>query len=87
MSDWISVEDDFPDFRVHGFHTGRKVGFRTADGIEREGRYEGWGMFDDKPSAIPWFDVGFVEDSKRVTHWKSIPESSGQHALVLENKP
>lgn len=47
MSDWQKVDDSIPspNFIEYGFHTGRKVDFRTSDGVDFTGWYEGYGLF------------------------------------------
>jgi len=75
MGEWISVEDDgLPDFRIHGFHTDRKVKFKAGDG-EHEGIYHGYGGFaaDGKCELKDLYDAGF-EGDKQVTHWMPLPD-------------
>ena len=45
-TEWIDiVENGYPDFRVHGFHTGRRVWVKLKSGEELLGLYHGYGMF------------------------------------------
>jgi hypothetical protein len=43
MSEWNT--ETMPDFREHGFQTGKLVDFRLNGGTELTGSYIGWGVF------------------------------------------
>ena len=63
--DWIAVPTletvgEYPDFRMYGFHTGRKVEVRFADGKEDVVIYQGYGMFGEN-------------NREDVTHWRPSP--------------
>lgn len=65
MNDWIAVPTletvgEYPDFRKHGFHTGRKVEVRFSDGKEELMIYQGYGMFGK-------------DNREDVTHWRPSP--------------
>lgn len=59
MNDWNTKS--LPDFTVHGFHLGWKIGFRLDDGTEHEGIYHGWGVFGangvDYQNVVAWRPV------------------------------
>jgi len=60
---WIATpisdrNGEYPDFNVHGFHTGRKVHVRYLDGKEDVVIYQGFGLFGN-------------DDRQDVTHWKA----------------
>lgn len=59
MTDWIKLDDEEPDFRIYGFHTGKKVEVRKDDGTEEVTIYQGYGLFGNGKSM---FDA--------VTHWR-----------------
>ncbi len=60
MTDWREIKTQgLPDFREHGFHTGRKVEVRRASGIEEVTIYQGYGLFGD---GLNMFDDA--------THWR-----------------
>lgn len=63
---WVPVSEGMPDFKVHGFHTGRTVMVRRIDGSEEETIYQGYGLFGNGISMfLP------------VTHWKPNCEVTG----------
>lgn len=43
MSEWNT--ETLPDFREHGFHTGKLVDFRLVGGSQFTGTYTGYGIF------------------------------------------
>ena len=52
---WIAISE-LPDFRIYGFHTGKKVEVRYADGEEDVVIYHGYGMFgkDNREDVTHW---------------------------------
>lgn len=58
---WKDLNADPPDFRIYGFHTGKKVRYRRTDGSEHVGVYQGYGLF----GADAWADI---------THWMPYDE-------------
>lgn len=67
MSDWISVEDSYPNLNVTvlGFD-GDNLGLYQRVYIDFEGYFWGvcYGIYDDAE----------VDDDYKVTHWMPIPE-------------
>lgn len=62
MTDWREIEKDgLPDFKEYGFHTGKKVMVRRADGLEEETIYQGYGLFGN--------GISMFNDA---THWKQV---------------
>ena len=55
---WIAVAEEYPDFRLYGFHTGNKVEVRFADGLEEVVVYHGFGVFGN-------------DNREDVTHWRT----------------
>ena len=55
---WIAMPE-YPDFRIYGFHTGKKVQVRYEDGKEEVVLYHGYGMFGK-------------DNREDVTHWRPI---------------
>lgn len=51
------AKDGLPDFTKHGFHLGKMVHVRYADGMEALVYYQGYGMFGK-------------DNREDVTHWK-----------------
>ena len=75
MEGWHTDEMDLPDFRIHGFHTGRKVRFRLSDGREIEDVYQGWGMFGvGLPGSGTCFD--WMGGEPHVVAWKEATAST-----------
>lgn len=69
LGDWSCVDTDgLPDFRIFGFHTGRMVQVRRANGTESVEKYHGYGMFGKE----------MFED---VTHWRPNAELTGSAQL------
>lgn len=62
-NDWISASDEPPDFLEYGFHTGRKVEVRRADGSEQITIYQGFGLFGEGGMEALFEDV---------THWRPV---------------
>lgn len=65
MSDWIEIDEEkgLPDFREHGFHTGKKVEVRRIDGSKEVTIYQGYGLFGNGLSMF-----------NHVTHWRPCNE-------------
>jgi hypothetical protein len=64
MIKWIDAQKDgLPNFRIHGFHTGRKVAVRRKDGSEQVTLYHGYGLFGDRGCSM-------LEHFEDITHWR-----------------
>jgi len=58
MNNWIEIStQELPSFSEYGFHTGKLVDVRYADGTEETTIYNGYGLFS-------------IHDREDATHWR-----------------
>lgn len=56
---WIGVDDALPNFKTHGFHTGKEFYVRDVHGKGFVAHYEGYGIWGYKGKILP-----------NISHWR-----------------